>query len=70
VNVSDNQWAFHDYGVLMGGESGMWMEVFNSQAPVYGGTQTTGNPGEELAVADGKLFINLPSWSVLVLRKL
>ena len=48
VNVSNNQWAFHDYGVLMGGESGTWTEIFNSQAPDYGGVNTTGNFGEFL----------------------
>ena len=50
VNVSDNQWAFHDYGVLMGGETGTWTEVFNSQAPEYGGLDSTGNFAEFLTV--------------------
>ncbi|HEX3905887.1 MAG TPA: alpha-amylase family glycosyl hydrolase [Polyangia bacterium] len=69
VNVSDNQWAFHDYGVLMDGESGTWTEIFNAQAPDYGGIDTTGNFAESLAVSNGKLFLNVPRWSVLVLRK-
>jgi 1,4-alpha-glucan branching enzyme len=70
VNVSDNQWSNGGYGVLMGGESGAWEEIFNSQAPVYGGVNTTGNFGASLFVAgDGKLYINLPSWSVLMFRK-
>ncbi|HEX4405273.1 MAG TPA: alpha-amylase family glycosyl hydrolase [Polyangia bacterium] len=69
VNVSDNQWAFHDYGVSTAGESGAWVEIFNSQAPDYGGVDTTGNFAERLGVTDGKLFMNVPRWSVLVLRK-
>jgi 1,4-alpha-glucan branching enzyme len=69
VNASDAQFAFHDYGVQMGGESGTWLEVFNSQAPLYGGIDTTGNFDERLPVTDGKLFINLPRWSVLVFQK-
>jgi len=69
VNVSDNQWAFHDYGVWMAGESGSWMEIFNSQSPAYGGIGTTGNFAEQLPVTNGQLFINLPSWSVLVFQK-
>ena len=69
VNVSDNQWAFHDYGVLMDGESGTWTEIFNSQAPDYGGINTTGNFAESLTVSDGKLFLNVPRWSVLAFRK-
>ena len=70
VNVSDDQWAFHDYGVLVGSEGGEWREVFNSQAPVYGACDTTGNFDELLWVREGKLFVNLPRWSVVVLRRL
>jgi 1,4-alpha-glucan branching enzyme len=70
VNVSDRQWAFHDYGVDMGGESGSWMEMFSSQAEVYGGTATTGNYRETLVVSNSRLAINLPAWSVLIFQKL
>jgi 1,4-alpha-glucan branching enzyme len=69
VNVSDSQWTGHTYGVMMGGESGTWQEIFNSQAPVYGGINTTGNFGERLSVSDNQLFINLPSWSVVMFQK-
>ena len=69
VNVSDKQWAFHDYGVWMAGESGSWAEVFNSQAPDYGGLDTTGNFAEQLTVSNSKLFMNVPRWSVLVFQK-
>ena len=70
VNVSDNQWAFHDYAVNMGGESGSWMECFNSQSPDYGGVNSTGNFNETLSVSNNQLFINLSSWSVVMFRKL
>jgi len=69
VNAGDAQFAFHDYGVDVGGESGVWVERFNSQAPAYGGIDTTGNFAENLSVRDGKLFINLPRWSLLVFQK-
>lgn len=69
VNAGDAQFAFHDYGVNLGGESGVWREIFNSQAPVYGGFDSTGNLGEALPASDGKLMINLPRWSVLVFQK-
>jgi 1,4-alpha-glucan branching enzyme len=69
VNVSDNQWAFHDYGINMAGESGSWAEIFNSQSPDYGGINTTGNYAQQLTVSNDKLFINLPRWSLLVFRK-
>jgi 1,4-alpha-glucan branching enzyme len=69
VNASDNQWAFHDYGVDLGGENGTWIEIFNSQAPEYGGFDTTGNYGEYIGERDGKMFINLPRWSVVMFKK-
>jgi 1,4-alpha-glucan branching enzyme len=70
VNVSNNQWAFHDYAVNMAGESGTWTEIFNSQAPVYGGLNTTGNFAQQLTVSNNQLFINLPMWSVVIFQKL
>jgi 1,4-alpha-glucan branching enzyme len=69
VNPSDGQWGAGDYGVNMGGETGGWLEVFNSQAPVYGGVNTVGNFGATLTVTGGQIAINLPSWSVLVFAK-
>jgi hypothetical protein len=55
--------------VNMGGESGAWKEIFNSQSPDYGGIFTVGNYGVELAVVNGLLWINLPSWGVLMFQK-
>jgi 1,4-alpha-glucan branching enzyme len=71
VNCSDNQWDHLDYGVQTGAESGQWEEVFNSQSPQYGGWDGSGNFGHRPWVqADGRIYINLPKWSVLVFRKL
>jgi 1,4-alpha-glucan branching enzyme len=70
ANASDNQWAFHDYGVNLGGESGSWMEIFNSQSPDFGGVGTTGNYNEALSSNSGYLHINLSSWSVVIFKKL
>jgi len=69
VNVSDSEWSQGDYGVDMGGESGGWREIFNSQAPLYGGVGMVGNFGYEIDVANGQLGINLPSWCVLIFAK-
>jgi 1,4-alpha-glucan branching enzyme len=54
----------------MGGESGLWREIFNSQAPVYGGLDSMGNFGAALGVSLGRLFINLPSWCVLMFTRM
>ena len=69
VNAGDSQWGAGNYGVNMGGESGTWVEIFNSQAPVYGGIGTVGNYGSQLQVLNGWLWINVPSWSVLIFHK-
>jgi 1,4-alpha-glucan branching enzyme len=66
VNAGNGQWGSSHYGVNMGGEAGTWMEIFNSQAPIYGGIDTVGNCGFQLQVSGGQLAINLPSWSVLI----
>ena len=70
VNLGTGQWQSHDYGVSAGGETGQWEEIFNSQSPQYGGWDGAGNYGDALWVqADGKLYVNLPKWSVLLFRK-
>lgn len=69
VNAGNSQWGSNDYGVNMGGESGTWKEIFNSQSPEYGGILTVGNYGVELQVVNGQLWINLPSWGVLMFQK-
>jgi 1,4-alpha-glucan branching enzyme len=70
VNVGDGQWDSHSYGVNMGGEDGCWMEIFNSQAPVYGGVNAPGNFGDNLCVSNNLLWMNLPCWSVVMFQKL
>jgi 1,4-alpha-glucan branching enzyme len=50
----------------MGGEGGSWTEIFNSQAPVYGGVGTVGNYGYSIPVVNGQMSVNLSSWSVVV----
>lgn len=70
VNLGDGQWENGDYGVGMGGENGIWEEIFNSQSPQYGGWNGSGNFGARPRVqGDGRLYINLPKWSVLMFRK-
>ena len=70
VNLSDRQWQNRDYGIDLGGETGQWSEIFNSQAPQYDGWNDSGNYGNPPSVQpDGKLYINLPQWSVLMFIK-
>src|SRR5207245_3323872 len=61
VNAGDNQWEHFDYGVNLGGESGQWEEIFNSQAPQYGGWNGSGNYGYSPWVpGDGRIYVKLP----------
>ena len=70
VNPGDGQWSAGDYSVSLDGDSGTWSEIFNSQAPQYGGINTTGNFGSNLAASNAQLSINLASWSVHIFAKL
>jgi 1,4-alpha-glucan branching enzyme len=70
VNAGNGEWDGNQYGVNLAGDTGVWREAFNSQAPLYGGIGTVGNFGMDLQEANGQLWINLPSWGVLVFQKL
>jgi 1,4-alpha-glucan branching enzyme len=69
VNAGDSQWGSNEYAVNIGGESGAWKEIFNSQSPDYGGISTVGNYAAVLQVSNGQLSISLPSWGVLLFQK-
>ena len=70
VNLSDNQWNDATYGVNVGGVGDRWTEIFNSQAPQYGGWDDSGNYLADLRVGvDGRIPIRLPPWSVLMFRR-
>jgi 1,4-alpha-glucan branching enzyme len=69
VNASDGQWADTQYAVGLAGDSGSWQEIFNSQAPLYGGVNTVGNYGFVLEATNSQLAIHLSCWSVHVFAK-
>jgi 1,4-alpha-glucan branching enzyme len=69
ANLGGRQWQSRDYGVVTGA-GGRWEEIFNSQAPAFGGFEDSGNFGAQPeAQADGRIYINLPPWSVLMFRR-
>ena len=68
VNASSKQWEGRSYGVKTGGDARPLVEVFNTQAAEYGGWETSGNKEAEVAPKDGKAFMNVPKWSVLVFK--
>jgi 1,4-alpha-glucan branching enzyme len=69
VNASNGQWGDTQYAVGINGDTGTWYEIFNSQAPLYGGVNSVGNPGYALNASNGQLWINLSMWSVHIFVK-
>ncbi len=69
VNAGDGQWDNTQYAVGLNGDSGSWREIFNSQAPLYGGINTVGNPGYVLNSSNGQLSVSVASWSVHIFAK-
>ena len=70
VNLSDQNFSNHSYGVRTGGHNGQWMQILCTQDAAFGGWDGAGNAFHELwTQADGQVYINLPKWSVVILRR-
>lgn len=68
MNSGEKQWEKMEYGVKTEeffSDKDIF-EVFNSQDEEFGGWETSGNKGKVLRVENGKIYINLPKYSVLV----
>lgn len=67
ANVGERQWSSCDYGLRTGqGGDRAWRLAFNSQAAEFGGWEGSGPAPETRSDDQGRLWINLPKWSVLV----
>ncbi|MEM9659075.1 MAG: alpha amylase C-terminal domain-containing protein, partial [Planctomycetota bacterium] len=70
VNLSDQNFEGHSYGVYTGGRSGQWTQALCTQDAAFGGWDGAGNAYyEPTTQSDGRVYINLPKWSVVVLRR-
>lgn len=70
ANFSDREWSGFDYAVRTG-VGGNWQEIFNSQAPLFGGYPDSGNgSGVRESDGGGYIHIRLPKWAVLSFRQL
>lgn len=69
VNLGDRNFGNHRYEVGAGGLTGQFTEVLCTQDKQFGGWPTAGN-GNHRPTPDGngRIAINLPQWSVVVLR--
>ncbi len=70
INVGGTDWlSNHSYGINTGGIKGQWVQVFCSQDAAYGGWDGAGNAYyQPWTQEDGKIYINLPKWSVVVFQ--
>lgn len=69
VNLSDNNFSGYSYGVATNQQFGQWTQVFCSQDASFGGWESAGNAYyEPYTQGDGRLYINLPKWSVLLFK--
>ena len=69
VNMGDKNFTNHDYGVATDFQYGQWTQILCTQDAIFGGWDGAGNAYyEPWTHSDGRIFINLPQWSVVVLR--
>jgi len=69
VNLGTTSFANHDYGVSTGGQTGQWTQLFCSQDANFGGWDGSGNAYyDPYTQGDGKIYINLPKYSVIVMK--
>lgn len=70
VNLSDQNFTDHSYGVRTGGRGGQWTQILCTQDAAFGGWDGAGNAFyEPWPQGDGQVYINLPKWSVIMLRR-
>jgi 1,4-alpha-glucan branching enzyme len=68
VNLGDNSFGSSNYGVYTGGQPGRFKELLCSQDARFGGWDGSGNANRDLwTQTDGRVYINLPKYSVVVL---
>jgi 1,4-alpha-glucan branching enzyme len=70
INFSEHNFIDHSYGVRTAGHSGQWTQILCTQDATFGGWDGAGNAFyEPWTQADGKVYINLPNWSVVMLQR-
>jgi 1,4-alpha-glucan branching enzyme len=70
VNASDTSYTGTSYGVATG-QAGRWQQILCSQDAWFGGWHGSGNAFyDPWTQADGRIYINVPQWSVTMFRLL
>ena len=69
VNMSENNFGNHRYGVHTDYQFGQWTQILCTQDAGFGGWEGAGNAFyEPYTQNNGKIYINLPKWSVLLFK--
>jgi 1,4-alpha-glucan branching enzyme len=69
VNLGDRNFSGHGYGVFTG-YGGRWTQILCTQDATFGGWDGAGNAFHEpWTQGDGRIYINLPKWSVVMFRR-
>jgi 1,4-alpha-glucan branching enzyme len=69
VNLCGRTFGGHGYGVRTGGRGGRWTQVLCTQDAAYGGWDGAGNAFHEpWTQGDGQVHLNVPAWTVVVMR--
>jgi 1,4-alpha-glucan branching enzyme len=70
VNLSEQNFANYSYGVRTGGHNGQLTQILCTQDAAFGGWDGAGNAfSEPWTQPNGYVYINLPKWSVVMLRQ-
>lgn len=69
VNLGETNFRNHSYGVLTDSQFGHWTQILCTQDAAFGGWDGAGNAFyEPQTQPDGRVYINLPKWSVVMFR--
>lgn len=69
VNLSETSFESHSYGVWTDHQYGCWTQILCSQDADFGGWHGAGNAFyEPHTQSDGRIYVNLPKWSVVMFR--
>ncbi|MEV4534543.1 alpha-amylase family glycosyl hydrolase [Asanoa sp. NPDC049518] len=70
VNLGDESFGDHGYGVRTGDRGGRWTQVLCTQDADFGGWDGAGNAFHDAwTQPDGRVYVNVPKWSVVALRR-
>jgi 1,4-alpha-glucan branching enzyme len=70
VNATDRSYTGASYGVSTG-QAGRWDQILCTQDAWFGGWNGAGNAYDQpYTQGDGKVYVNVPQWSVLMFRLL